>query len=123
MTRNFEKVDAKIKDGRSRNGGKRRGAGRKLGTPNRLTKDLKELIRGALDAVGGQAYLEKVAREHPQVFCALLARVLPLQHAGEINGTLHVVERTIDRPPEETREQWLGRRARELGVPASGRPN
>ena len=96
--------------GAARNGGRRSGSGRKRGTPNKLTKDLKELIQGALEAVGGQAYLEKVAREQPAVFCALLARVLPLQHAGEIGGTLHVVERTVDRPPEETREQWLARR-------------
>jgi hypothetical protein len=30
---------------------------------------------------------------------------------------------TIDRPPEETREEWLARRTKELGVPAGGRPN
>ena len=82
------------------------------------------LIRGALEAAGGQAYLEKVAKEHPAVFCALLARVLPLQHSGEIAGTLRI-EHTIDRPPDETREQWLARRSRELGLGASiqGRPN
>jgi len=26
------------------------------------------------------------------------------------------VRMTVDRPPEETREQWLARRSRELGV-------
>jgi hypothetical protein len=32
-------------------------------------------------------------------------------------------KRTIDRPPEETREEWLARRARELGASIQGRPN
>jgi hypothetical protein len=87
--------------------------------------DIREMISGALEAVGGQAYLEKVAKEHPAVFLALLGKLLPLQHAGEIGATLHVVERTVDRPPEETREQWLARRAKELelGVSNQGRPN
>jgi Ser/Thr protein kinase RdoA (MazF antagonist) len=55
----------------------------------------------------------------------LLGKLLPLQHAGEIGGTLHVVERTVDAPPAETREEWLARRTKELGVSltASARPN
>ena len=116
----FEKVGENIK---GRRGGKRPGAGRKRGIPNKITTDLREMIRGALEAVGGQAYLERIAKEHPQVFCALVARALPLQHSGEIAATLRL-ERTIDRPPDETREQWLARRSRELGRgTADGRAN
>ena len=37
----------------------------------------------ALDRVGGVAYLEQVALTHPQVFVALLGRVLPLTVKGE----------------------------------------
>ncbi len=33
----------------------------------------------AYDTVGGEAYLVRVAKNHPQVFCMLLARILPLQ--------------------------------------------
>ena len=33
----------------------------------------------AFDTVGGEAYLVRVAKNHPQVFCMLLARILPLQ--------------------------------------------
>ena len=33
----------------------------------------------AVDTVGGEAYLVRVAKNHPQVFCMLLARILPLQ--------------------------------------------
>ncbi len=51
--------------------------GRQKGTPNKLTADIKSAIEGALNAVGGQRYLEGVARKHPQIFCALLARLIP----------------------------------------------
>jgi len=38
--------------------GERRG-GRKRGTPNKFTADVKAMILGALDAAGGQDYLLK----------------------------------------------------------------
>jgi len=123
MTRTFEKIERNIKSGR---GGKRPGSGRKKGSPNRLTSDLRQMILGALEAAGGERYLSKVAKDHPAAFLALIGKLLPLQHAGEIGGTLHVVERTVDAPPSETREEWLARRTKELGVSlqtASARPN
>lgn len=55
----------------------RKTGGRLKGTPNKLTANLKAAIEGALDAVGGQRYLERVARKRPQVFCALLAKLIP----------------------------------------------
>ncbi len=55
----------------------RKTGGRRKGTPNRLTVDIKAAIEGALNAVGGQRYLEGIARKHPQVFCALLAKLIP----------------------------------------------
>jgi hypothetical protein len=36
----------------------------------------------AFDQVGGVEYLTMVARTHPQVFCALLGKVLPAQMSG-----------------------------------------
>jgi hypothetical protein len=36
----------------------------------------------AFDQVGGVEYLTTVARTHPQVFCALLGKVLPRADAG-----------------------------------------
>jgi hypothetical protein len=47
----------------------------------------------------------------------------PVSHSAKIEMVVVDPKPTIDRPPEETREQWLARRAQELGVPASGRPN
>lgn len=57
--------------------------GRPAGTPNRVTRVLKETVLEALDRVGGVAYLEQVALTHPQVFVALLGRVLPLTVKGD----------------------------------------
>lgn len=51
--------------------------GRKKGTPNKVNKELKELIRGALDAAGGQAYLQKQAEENPAAFMTLLGKIIP----------------------------------------------
>ncbi len=78
--------------------GERRG-GRQAGTPNKVTRDLKAMILGALEAKGGQAYLEKVADEDPRTFCALLAKVLPMSITGEDGGplTIHILT-AVPRP-------------------------
>lgn len=53
------------------------GKGRKKGVPNKVTADLRAMILGALDAVGGQEYLQSQARENPQAFLTLVGRTLP----------------------------------------------
>lgn len=68
---------------KGKSGGKREGSGRKKGVPNKLTADLKSAILGALEAKGGQKYLEGVAESNPQVFCALLGKVLPMTVVGD----------------------------------------
>ena len=59
------------------------GKGRKKGVPNRVTKELKEMILGALSDVGGQAYLARQAEENPNAYLALVGKVLPMT----VNGT------------------------------------
>lgn len=67
--------------------------GRKKGTPNKLTTDVRETILAALNQVGGIEYLATVARTHPQAFCALIGRVLPTQVAGDKDQPIkHVIE-------------------------------
>jgi len=68
--------------------------------------------------------LKGVAKDDPRVFCALLGRVLPIQHEGNPDNPL-VVQNVpaVDRPPKETREEWEARRNREVmnghvGAPA-----
>jgi hypothetical protein len=64
-------------------GGKRKGAGRKKGAPNKLTADVKACVMAAFNDAGGRAYLVKVAKEDPRTFCALLGKILPTQVAGD----------------------------------------
>lgn len=62
--------------------------GRKAGTPNKATRELKDMILGALDAEGGMEYLRAQARENPVAFMSLVGRVLPLQHTGANGGPM-----------------------------------
>ncbi len=64
------------------------GKGRPKGAQNKITKDLKSMILGALSDAGGQDYLAEQAADNPVAFMALLGRVLPLQVSGEGGGPL-----------------------------------
>lgn len=68
--------------------------GRKAGTPNKLTGDLRAAIREAFEKAGGVGYLHKVAIENPAVFCALLGRVLPMEVQGTDGGPIQIVVNT-----------------------------
>lgn len=51
--------------------------GRKSGTPNKLTSDVREAIQGAFVKAGGETYLLRVAEDDPRTFCKLLGMTLP----------------------------------------------
>ena len=70
--------------------GERRG-GRRKGTPNKVPSDLKRMILGALDGVGGEKYLMQQAIENPGPFMALIGKVLPTTLASD-----------PDNPPKQT---------------------
>jgi hypothetical protein len=86
-----EIIKARRGGARQNTGGRREGSGRKSGTPNKISADLKGMILGALDAVDGQAYFEKVARDDPKTFCALVAKLLPTTLAGDPDAPLRTV--------------------------------
>ncbi len=67
--------------------------GRVKGSTNKVTKALKDMILGALDGAGGQAYLTRQAEENPQAFMTLIGKVLPLQVTGENGEAINVVTR------------------------------
>lgn len=59
------------------------GKGRKKGTPNKVTSELKDMILTALSDAGGVDYLKKQAEKTPNAFLALVGKVLPLQVQGD----------------------------------------
>ena len=75
-------------------GGKRPGAGRKKGIPNKLTADLKAMILGALADAGGQGYLARQAEENPTAFLSLVGKVLPMTVANDGGGSFHITVTT-----------------------------
>ena len=77
-----------------------RGQGRLKGVPNRVTKQLKDMILQALDEAdpaGGVGYLKDQAVKNPTAFMSLVGRVLPLQvhGAGENGEMIHEVKWTV----------------------------
>lgn len=62
--------------------------GRKKGTPNKITGDLREMVLGALSDAGGQAYLHKQAQESPTAFLSLLGKCLPKEITGADGASL-----------------------------------
>ncbi|MBO1748903.1 hypothetical protein [Stenotrophomonas indicatrix] len=62
--------------------------GRQKGVPNRINRDLKEMILGALDQAGGVKYLVAQAHAKPQAFLALVGRVLPMTVASDPENPL-----------------------------------
>lgn len=96
------------KQSSSTKGGKRPGAGRKKGVPNRTTTALKDAILKAAEAVGEdgegkrglEGYLRTVAKTDIKAFASLLGKVLPLQLATDPDAPLRfeVIERRIVKP-------------------------
>ena len=70
--------------------GRRKTGGRKKGTPNRVTGELKTMVLEALDTAGGVAYLVTQASQNPGAFLTLVGKVLPLTVAGDPQAPLVV---------------------------------
>src|SRR3954453_23096982 len=81
--------------------------GHAAGTPNKLSKALKEMILGALSGVGGEAYLMRCAETQPAAFLALLGKVLPTTLAGDKENPLQRVSRIELVPVEPERRDDL----------------
>lgn len=70
--------------------------GKPKGAVNKLGKEVKEMILGALDQVGGQDYLAERAQDPrtASAFLTLVGKVLPLQVTGAGGGPV-VFERIV----------------------------
>jgi len=80
--------------------------GSRKGVPNKATKELKEMILGALDAAGGVAYLTARARDPKTAgaFLTLIGKVLPMQVTGEGGGAIALVHRVELVPMSDSRK-------------------
>lgn len=87
MTKKFTHATAEpVIEGKRKRGpakGSPRVGGRQKGTPNKITKELKDMILGALNDAGGQEYLATQAVLNPGPFMALVGKVLPTTIKGQ----------------------------------------
>jgi hypothetical protein len=101
-------------------GGPRAGAGRPKGSQNKVTKALRDMILGALDRVGGEEYLARLAIENSSAFASILGKVLPttLQASESDGGPAKITfERIIVMPDGQ---RWVeGVTPKQLPAPAS----
>jgi hypothetical protein len=56
-------------------------AGRKAGTPNKQTKEVRDAVMESFIRLGGATYLEEVGRTNIQAYCQLLGKILPHEFA------------------------------------------
>ena len=75
------------KVGRGSKPGERRG-GRKKGTPNKTTAEVKAALTAAFMGIGGVAQLQKWAKEHETEFYKLWAKLLPTEVVGDSKAPL-----------------------------------
>lgn len=82
-------------------GGKREGAGRKPGAPNRMTKDVRDAILQVADGLGGAEQMLVWAQKDPvnerifwsQIFPKLLPKEVKQELTGPDGGPLETVTR------------------------------
>lgn len=65
------------------------------------------MVLGALEKLGGERWLVRQAKKHPQAFMQMLRQVMPTQVVGDVNYR-YVAEMP---PPEGDTEEWLKRYA------------
>lgn len=68
------------------------GPGRPKGIPNKLTMEVKEMVRQALEGAGGVEYLKQQAKSNPGPFLALIGKVIPTDIKLEIKNPLMKIE-------------------------------
>lgn len=81
----------KLDDGRKNNVLDRSKTGRKKGTPNKVNKELKDMVFGALHAGGGQKYLERQMDENPTAFMTLLGKFVPKDVNLGTDGIINII--------------------------------
>ena len=81
----------------------RRG-GRAKGTPNKTTADMRACIEQAFFKAGGRDYLVRVAKRRPDVFLALVSKILP----SEVKMSVIAAYQALPSVPVEIRDPIPG---------------
>jgi len=108
---------------RANNFDEQRGRGRPKGSPNKITRQAKDMIAAAAEGLGGLDRLIEWAKESPDNERAFWMSIYPKLVPLQVNGThdVSVVDRTeqLRRAKEEVRAIF-GERAGGLGLCADG---
>ena len=67
--------------------------GRKKGSLNRRTFEVKQMLLSSLTEVGGTKFFIKLAREHPTVYASLLGKLIPREVVAEVNNSDALIQR------------------------------
>lgn len=78
------------------------GSGRPKGASNKETKAIREMIIEALDQLGGVDYLVQQAKDNPNAFIGLIAKVMPTQISGNLGITVSGVTVGYEPPNNST---------------------
>lgn len=70
-------------------------AGRLKGSPNKLTVDVREMIRGALEDAGGRKYLLEQAQLNPVAFMSLVGKILPKEINVDLIADIHLIKHVV----------------------------
>ena len=65
--------------------GRPKTGGRQSGTPNKLTRDLRDMVLSALDKAGGVEYLVEQVRANPAPFLTLVGEATP-RRSRDLSG-------------------------------------
>ena len=67
---------------------KKKTGGRQKGTPNKVTKQMTDMVRESLDDAGGKDYLIWLSQNHPNAYAGILKSIIPKQIQAEISETV-----------------------------------
>lgn len=89
--------------------GVKTGGGSRKGIPNKVNKELKDMILGALSDAGGQDYLMRQANENPSAFLSLVAKVLPKEATHTIEGGEKPIHVDVTHAPADAYLKMIGK--------------
>lgn len=67
-------------------------AGRRKGTPNKITTDVKRALLQAFTQLGADKYLVRQGKVNPRAFLAILGRAIPTQLTGKNDGPIEILQ-------------------------------